>query len=271
MTPFSVLMPVYDKERPERLAEAIDSVFQQTLPPTEVVIVEDGNLTAQLDRVIETAMQEHPNIKIVKLDKQQGLAHALNEGLEHCTHELVARMDSDDISKPQRFEKQTALFETHPDIDVCSSSIDEFDGSTDKVIARRTMPEHHEAIYKYGKRRCPVNHPAVMYRKSKVLATGGYEGYPEDVFLWFKMMMDGCRFYNFQESLLWFRWSPELYKRRGGWAYAKKEFWSQVEAYRIGYINLFELAFNICVRMTTRMLPNSLRQWVYIHFLRKQH
>lgn len=269
MDSFSVLISVYAKEVPEYFSEAIESIFNQTLPPTEVVLVEDGGLTEELYQIIESQKQKHPNLKTVRLAVNRGLAHALNEGLKHCSYDLVARMDSDDISMPHRFEKQVSFMMEHLDIDICSSSIDEFDGTPDNVIARRTMPEHHEEIYKYGKRRCPVNHPAVMYRRSKVLAVGGYQNYPEDVFLWFKMMISGSRFYNFQESLLWFRWSPELYKRRGGWKYAKKEFWSQVNAYQIGYINLCELTLNVIVRMTTRLLPNSLRQWIYLHLLRR--
>lgn len=270
MTQFSVLLSVYAKEHPEYLAEAIDSVYNQTLPPTEVVLVEDGELTEELNNTIDQASNSYSNLKIVKLPVHHGLAYALNEGLKHCSYELVARMDSDDICKPQRFEKQVSLFEAKPDIDICSSNIDEFKDSTDNVIAQRVLPEHHEEIYRYGKRRSPVNHPAVMYRKSKVLAVGGYQNYPEDVFLWFKMMVSGCRFYNFQESLLWFRWSPDLYNRRGGWQYAKKEFWAQINAYQIGYVNLFELACNIVVRMTTRLLPNRIRQWIYLHFLRNR-
>lgn len=271
MTKFSVLLSVYEKEHPEFLAEAIDSIYSQTLPPTEVVLVEDGELTKDLYDVIEREQLVHGNLKIVKLPKNRGLAYALNEGLKHCSYDIVARMDSDDISKPHRFEKQIAFLETHPEIDICSSSIDEFDGDVDHVIAQRILPEQHEDIYVYGKRRCPVNHPAVMYRKSKVVAVGGYQNYPEDVFLWFKMMVAGCRFYNFQESLLWFRWSPDLYSRRGGWKYAKKEFWTQVNAYQIGYVTLPELFFNVVVRMTTRLMPNSLRQWIYLHFLRSRN
>lgn len=270
MTPFSVVMSVYSKEQPQFLAEAIDSIYNQTLPPNEVILVEDGELTDALYHVVEEESNAHPNLRVVKLPTNRGLAVALNEGLKHCTYDLVARMDSDDVSKPDRFRKQVTFFETHPDIDICSSSIDEFEGSTDNVIAQRTLPEHHEEIYQYGKHRCPVNHPAVMYRKEKVLAVGGYQNYPEDVFLWFKMMVYGCRFYNFQESLLWFRWSPDLYTRRGGWKYAKKEFWAQINAYQIGYVSLPELIFNIAVRMTTRLIPNRLRQWVYLHFLRRR-
>lgn len=270
MTQFSVLLSVYAKERPDYLAESLESVYNQTLPPTEVVLVEDGELTEDLNNAIDHALALHSNLKIVKIPVNHGLAYALNEGLKHCSYELVARMDSDDICKPQRFEKQVSFFEANPDIDICSSNIDEFKDSTDNIIARRVLPEHHDEIYRYGKRRCPVNHPAVMYRKSKVLAVGGYQNYPEDVFLWFKMMVSGCRFYNFQESLLWFRWSPDLYNRRGGWQYAKKEFWAQVNAYQIGYVNIFELTFNIIVRMTTRLIPNSLRQWVYLCFLRRR-
>lgn len=270
MQPFSVLISVYSKEHPQYLAEALDSIYQQTAPPDEVILVEDGPLTPELYAVVASCAAEHDNLTIVSLTENKGLAEAMNEGLKHCTHELVARMDSDDISLPHRFEKQLQLLADHPEIDICSSCIDEFSGSRDNIIARRIVPEHHDEIYEYGKRRNPINHPAVMYRKSKVIESGGYKGFPEDLCLWYKMLIDGCRVYNFPESLLLFRWSPELYYRRGGWEYAKKEFRAQLYAHAIGYTSFRQMLSNIMVRSVVSLLPNGLRRRFYLCFLRRR-
>lgn len=266
--PFSVLIPVYHGDEPHYFEEALSSVFHQTVEPDEVVVVEDGQLTQDLYDIVERMKAAHPTLKVVALAENSGLGHALNMGLTHCSHELVARMDSDDVACPTRFERQLAVFAEHPETDICSGTIAEFIGTPQHVVSHRTLPETHEAIYAYGKRRCPVNHPAVMYRKSSVQKVGGYEGYPEDINLWHKMLARGQRFYNIQDPILWFRLTPELYDRRGGWHYAITEVSSLWFAHTVGYTTLWEALTNIAMRFPVRIIPSSLRAWLYRHFLR---
>lgn len=261
-------MSVYYRERPEFLRSALQSVFEQTLPPTEVMLVEDGPLTPALDRVVAEFTATHAELKTIRLPKNAGLGNALNEGLKHCSHELVARMDSDDICKPFRFERQLQFFDEHPETDICSAWIDEFENDKDHVISRRCLPERHEDIMHYAKTRCPMNHVTVVYRKSKVLELGGYHGFPEDYFLWVRMLMSGCRFHNIQESLVWMRFDADVVKRRGGWKYAKDDMHMQWKFYKTGFLTLPELIKNVMVRLTVRLMPNRLRVWVYGHLLR---
>lgn len=269
MIDFSVLLSVYYKERDSFLRLSLDSIFNQTIKPTEVVLVEDGPLTAELDKVIEEYLQRHGEIKVVKLPRNIGLGNALNEGLKHCSCELVARMDTDDVCKPFRFERQLKLFEEYPEVDVCSSWIDEFIGNADNVVSQRRLPKTNEEIVKFAKGRCPINHPAVMYRRSKVLEVGGYQGFPEDMFLWVKLLMNGAKFYNIQESLLYFRTSDDVYKRRGGWKYAMDDVKTQWAFYKMQFLSFPEMCKNVMIRVSVRLMPNSLRSLFYKKLLRK--
>lgn len=267
---FSVLLSLYNKELPENLRASLDSIFQQTIKPTEVVLVEDGPLTNELYSVVSEYVNRYSEIKVIPLPHNVGLGRALNEGLKHCSYELIARMDTDDVCKPYRFERQLKLFEKYPEIDVCSSWIDEFIGHTENVVSQRRLPENHDDIIKYAKSRCPINHPAVMYRRSKVIEVGGYQGFPEDLYLWVKMIMSGARFYNIQESLIYFRTSNDVYKRRGGWKYAKDDIKAQWSFYKMGFLSLLEFIKNVVIRGVVRLLPNNLRSFIYVKMLRKK-
>ncbi len=163
---FSVLISVYYKEKPEYLEDAINSIFNQTLLPKEVILVEDGKLTDELYAVINILKEKYHEIKTVRLKENQGLGSALNEGLKYCSYDIVARMDSDDISMPNRFRLQIDFLENHPDIDIISGWIDEFYGNKENIISTRKIPEEHNDIVKFGKSRNPINHPATMFRKS---------------------------------------------------------------------------------------------------------
>lgn len=269
MSNFSVLLSVYHREQVSFMRLSLDSVFNQTVKPTEVVLVEDGPLTPELYDVIDEYTKKYVELKVVKLAKNVGLGNALNEGLKHCSYELVARMDTDDICKPYRFERQLQLFAKHPEIDVCSSWIDEFIDETTNVVSQRKLPEWNDDIIRYAKGRCPVNHPAVMYRRSKVLEVGGYQGFPEDMFLWVKLIMKGAVFYNIQESLLYFRTSEDVYRRRGGWKYAQDDVKTQWAFYKMGFLSLMDMNKNIAIRVSVRLMPNEMRSLIYKKLLRK--
>lgn len=267
-TKFSVLLSLYYKESPKSLNESLCSILNQTLPANEIVIIKDGPLTEELEQVLDIYSKQNKNVKIVPLPQNQGLGKALNEGIKHCSHNLVARMDTDDIAKPERFAKQIKIFQDNPDIDVCSSWIEEFEDTTENILAIKKLPEHHIDIEKYAKHRCPINHPAVMYKKESVLKVGGYTGFPEDYCLWIKLLMNGAKFYNIQESLLYFRFSSEVIKRRGGWDYAKADVKSQLSFYKMGFISMVTLIYNILIRVSVRLIPNSLRSYTYRKLLR---
>lgn len=266
---FSALLSIYYKEHPEYLQISLDSLLSQTIKPDEIILIKDGPLTPVLDSIITRYQSKTKNLRVISLARNQGLGNALNEGLKHCSHELVARMDTDDIAKPDRFEKQIKVFQEHPEIDICSAWIEEFEGTPDNILATRKLPETHEEILKYAKHRCPINHPVVMYKKSAVLKAGGYKGFPEDYRLWINMLMTGARFYNIQESLLYFRFSSAMVKRRGGWKYAMADAKSQLDFYKMGFLSLPTLVYNLSVRMSVRLTPNFIRALIYKKLLRK--
>ena len=274
---FSVLMSLYYKESPVFFKQAIESILGQTIIPAEFVLVEDGELPDSLEQVIvgyeHKIKEDYPDchFKVLRFKENRGLGYALNDGLKHCSYELIARADADDVCKPQRFEKQLKVFEDHPEYDLVSSWVDEFVDSPSKVTSVRTLPETPEENLKYAKSRCPVNHPSVMYKKSAVLAADGYltKYFPEDYFLWIRMLMNGCKFYNIQESLVYFRYSPETFKRRGGWKYACDEAKVQTQIYQMGFTSLPQYLKNLIIRFTTRIMPNRIRGYIYQKMLRK--
>lgn len=268
---FSVLLSVYYNESPHYFRQSIDSIFNQSLQPTEVVLVKDGNLTSELDNVIAEYTSKYLQFRVVSLKQNQGLGKALNEGLKHCSYDLVARMDTDDIAKPDRFKKQIQIFQEHPELDVVGAWIDEFEGNTSNIISTRKLPETDDDICKYAKKRNPENHPVIMFRKKAVLAAGGYQHFPlfEDYYLWIRMLQSGAKFYNIQESLLYFRSSSAMFKRRGGLKYVTTELRFQNLLKKNEFITFSEYFYNVSIRVAIRMMPNFLRAILYKKALRK--
>lgn len=253
------------------MRESLESVFGQTLQPDEVVLVEDGPLTPALYEVVDELASQHTRIKRIVLEKNRGLGNALSEGLKHCSYDLVARMDTDDICKPERFARQVVFMENHPEIDVVGAWIDEFQETISNVTSTRKLPQNPQEIRSFGKKRNPMNHPVTMFRKQAVEAVGGYLPFSlfEDYYLWVRMMLNGSKMYNIPESLLYFRFSPEMCKRRGGLKYAYVEIRFQRLLHKLGYIGILTMMENVCIRLVTRLIPNSLRGWIYKKLLRR--
>lgn len=268
--PYSVLMSLYYKEQPDYLTQSLESVFNQTLAPDEVVLVEDGPLTEELYRILDKFQNEYPNLKRLPQSINRGLGKALNEGLKHCSNDLVARMDTDDICFPDRFEKQIRFMIDHPEIDVSGSWIEEFEGNPENIVSIRRVPTEHKDISKYIKKRSPLNHPSVIFRKAAVIKAGNYLSFPlfEDWYLWARMMVNGCVFANISECLLHFRVSPDMMKRRGGLKYAKSSFKLQRELHNLGLISKIQAYKNGIIRGIVYLMPNRLRSIVYSTFLR---
>lgn len=268
MEKYSVLMSLYNKEHPEYFRLALDSMINQTVKPDEIVLVEDGLLTPELYAVVE---EYKDHLKIVVNEKNMGLGLALNEGLKACKNELVARMDTDDISKPDRCQKQLKRFEEKPELAIVGSHIDEFVGSPDNIISQRRVPTTSDAIYNYAKKRSAFNHPAVMYRKSAVLSEGGYSNLKrnQDVDLFGRMLFKGFKAENINEALLWFRSSDELAARRKSW----ENTWSYIDTikkfWKMGYSSFSDYAMVAVAQTGMFIMPTRVQNWVYKKFLRK--
>ena len=268
MEKYSVLMSLYKKEHPEYLRLALDSMLNQTVKPDEIVLVEDGPLTDELYAVVE-AYKQH--LHIVKNKTNLGLGLALNEGLKVCRNELVARMDTDDISKPDRCEKQLKRFKEKPELAIVGSHADEFIGEPANVVSRRSVPLSSEDIYDYAKKRSAFNHPAVMYRKSAVMAENGYSNLKrnQDVDLFGRMLYAGHKAENIDEALLWFRCSDELAARRKSWENTKSYINTIKKFWKMGYGSFFDYMKVAVAQTGMFILPAAMQNWIYKKFLRK--
>jgi len=268
--PFSVLMSLYSKERPEYLCQSLDSIFNQTQSPDEIVLVLDGLITKDLQCIISDFSSKYHNLKVVPLPDNVGLGKALNEGLKHCSYDMVVRMDTDDICKANRFETQIKFMESHPEIDVCSSWIEEFEDIPQNIKSIKKLPETHKEISAYIKKRNPINHPSSCFRKKSVLRAGGYQHFPlfEDWYLWARMFSSGCQFANIPIPLLSFRTSKDMYKRRGGFKYALTNMKFQLALHKLGITSLTQSLLSGTIRGIVYMMPNAIRALIYKKFLR---
>ena len=270
---FSVLMPVYWKETPEYFQTALESILNQTLMPDEIVIVEDGKLTDELNSIIKTYTSRYPQLfKIVALDKNVGQGLARNAGLKHCSNNLVALMDSDDIADKTRFEKQINYLKDHPEVDVIGSNITEFEGMPENIISKKVVPLTQDEIFRFGKWRSPINNMTVVYKKDKVMSVGGYNtfNFGEDYLLFAKMLIAGMQFCNLEECLVNARSGTRMLAKRVGAKRILQEFQLFWKFYRMGYINLFELSRNVSLKFLLRIIPSALRTWIYMKFLRRE-
>jgi glycosyltransferase involved in cell wall biosynthesis len=263
---FSVLMSIYRKEKPEYFERAMRSIWdEQTIQPDEIVLVQDGQLTDELYLAIEQWKRKlGDTLNCVVLEHNLGLGDALNEGLNQCQYEIIARMDTDDIALPLRFERQLNAFKTK-NIDVCSSWVGEFDLDEEQIVSYRVLPETHKEIDRFAKKRNPLNHPAVMYKKSAVIEAGGYLKmmWFEDYYLWVRMLMSGALFYNIQEPLVNMRAGYGQLERRSGSKYGMAELEFQKKMLKIGFVDLFDFYQNVLLRLSIRLLPKKMIAYIY--------
>ena len=272
MNKYSVLMSVYAKEKPEYLRCAVDSMLDQTVSADEIVIVKDGPLTEELDSIIAEYQEKYPDLfSVVVSEKNIGLGNALNLGLSKCRNELVARMDTDDISKPDRCEKQLRAFEENDLLDLIGSSVDEFYSDPGEIVSRRVVPTEHKDIYEFAKRRSAFNHPTVMYKKTKVMQVGGYSDLRrnQDVDLFGRMLFSGCIAANIEESLLYFRSNNDLAKRRRSWENTKSYIDTIGRLWKMGYSSFGDYLMVAVAQTGMFLMPIKLQHWVYKKFLRK--
>jgi len=273
---FSVLIAVYKKENPSNFDVALDSLVNQTLMPNEIVLVKDGPLTVELEAVLNKYLSSFPDLfHIVPLPQNQGLGNALKIGLAQCQFDYVARMDSDDICIENRFKMQIDFLKQHPEIDVLGTGVEEFNHQPGDLKTFRILPSGGQALRRYAKFRSPVNHPSIIFKKSKVLESGGYTSdilLFEDFTLFVRMLKHGAIFYNMPEVLLHFRIGDgiETIKRRSGLHYAKKELQFLKFAKRIGHLNLPETLFYLFTKIPLRVLPPKLVLFIYNFFLRQK-
>ncbi len=268
---YSVLLTVYKSDCPEYFKLSLESMINQTFPSNDIVIVLDGPVPQSIKDIIEHAMMTYPYINLLQLEKNVGLGKALNEGIKICKNELIARMDSDDISLSTRCEKQLKMFEKDPNLDIVGCPVKEFIGTVENIVGKRDVPLDNESIHKYNKRRDPFNHPTVMYRRSKVLKYGPYGDYRknQDTDLWIKMLSNGCKAANCPEYLLMFRFDSNTYKKRKSWINTKLLIEIRKKAWKTGYCSFIDYMFVAFAQLGIYLLPARFQRFIYKTFLRK--
>lgn len=268
---YSVLMSVYKKENPLFLKESIESILNQTVLTDDFVLVCDGPLTPDLYKIIRKFENEYSMIfHVYKLECNRGLGAALNFGLCHCKNEIVARMDSDDISVRNRCEKQIKVM-AEKKVDLVGGYIQEFSKTIgDREIIKK-VPENNEAIRTYAKRRNPFNHPCVMYKKSEILKAGGYKDFYllEDYYLWIRMIINNAKGYNIPEVLLYMRTGAGMYRRRGGLKYYASVYKLCKYKLRMGFCNLFEFIILTVTYFFVCIISDKAREAIYCRLLRR--
>ncbi|MHB8107543.1 MAG: glycosyltransferase [Candidatus Cryosericum sp.] len=269
----SVLMSVYAREKPEYLDRSLSSVESQTLKPVEIVLVENGPLGGALDDVVANHVRPHPELyQVIKLPENVGLGGALSVGLGRCSQNIVARMDSDDICAPCRFETEAAYLSSHPEITVVGSWIAEFETDPHTPVAFREPPCDPDELRRYAKFRNPLNHMTVMMRRDAVVSVGGYSTERmnlEDYLLWIQLLSVDFRLANIPEHLVYARAGYGMYGRRGGWRWAVSTIHFLNRARNTGFLSASDVCISTVVRTLGSLLSPGLRRFVYLHGLRR--
>jgi glycosyltransferase involved in cell wall biosynthesis len=269
MSQFSVLVSVYHKEVSRNLEQCLDSLANQTLPADEIVIVKDGMLPRELEETLLLWQGKLP-LKIVGYSENKGLAYALNYGLKYCSNELIARMDSDDICLPDRFEKQIRIFENNQDLVLLSGYISEFNDMPNDILSIRRVPIGYEKIVKSLKKRNAFNHMTIMFKKSAILSVDGYQNVDgfEDHDLWIRLVQAGLKVNNIPEILVYVRIGNNMIGRRTGFNYAKKEIAFFNKQRKSSFISSIEFIIFLTLRVPVRLFPHRVLAVIYRHFLR---
>lgn len=268
---YSVLMSIYKKENPAFLIQSLDSILNQTVFPSEIVMVKDGLLTRELEAVLEEYDSKFPGLfNFVSYDINHGLGYALHQGMLACSNEIVARMDTDDVARPDRMEKQLVAIESG--LDMVGSDVIEFVTSPDNPVAITDLPKGIDAIRSYSRRRNPFRHPPMTFRKTKVIEAGNYSPqflYFEDWDLFNRMLACGCQADNLSEPLVAMRVSDDFYSRRGGVQYLKYAKAFKRAQLERGYFTKRDYICSYLPHAIVCLMPNSIRALIYRVILRR--
>lgn len=269
---FSVLMSVYKKEKPQFLDQALRSIEEQTVIPTEIVLVEDGPITAGLEKVIANHQKHFVNtFKVIKSAHNQGLGPSLRLGTKFVSTKWIARMDSDDISVPNRFELQLKEIIKEPDLAVIGGQIQEFAEKPSNVIGYRRVPTSEGLIRDFLKWRSPFNHPSVIISKKALLQVGGYIPYGnlEDYYLWARIIVHKFHVKNIDQVLLKMRVDEGMYQRRGKFGNIRYFYKLRNFLYKSNLVDQNEKIIGNLIVTVNILIPGWMRQLIYKHALHK--
>ena len=272
MLNISILMSLYQRESVNNLCQCLQSIVQCNNKNNlgEIIIVYDGFISKNLNLTVKNFIPYLP-IRIIQLPKNVGLGKALNEGLKHCSHEWVFRMDTDDICAPDRFEKQIAYIQAHPEVDIFSTTVTEFNEVPEQPTAIKSVPLTHNEIVQFAQWRSPFNHMSVAYKKSVIEFVGGYQHHlwMEDYNLWLRVLAAGFQSANLSDSLVYARTGKSMISRRRGWQYVQSE-WQLFQLKRqLNFQKRLPAFIIFLIRAIPRLLPVSILALIY-KYLRKK-
>ena len=271
---YSVLMSLYKNEDPRYFEEAMSSICDQTVLPSELVLVIDGPIPNALVVCVERYERDCPfPVQVVSLKNNVGLGQALSVGSTHCKFDLIARMDTDDYSYPNRMELTLDAFLKEPDLALVGGQAIEFVKDINHPVSAVRLPEKHEDIVSFSKKRDPFRHPAVTMRKEALLDVGNYRGgflYYEDWDLFNRFLQAGYKTKNLSDTILAIRVNPDFYGRRGGIEYLRHTCRFKYSQYKVGYFSFGELVGTLVPHIVVGIMPNRFRSFVYKKFLRNR-
>jgi len=264
----SVVMSVYQNDDAESFRCAVESVLNQTYLPSEIILVVDGLVSKEIKIILkEYAMNEL--FRIIRMPEKVGLGLALQKGCTEAQYPFIARMDSDDISDPTRFEKQIKYLQENPNCDVVGTFGVKFFNSFENVYDEKKLPITDQEIKRTMQKRNPLNHMSIMMKKESLLKCGNYQDWylAEDYYLWVRMCLNGVIFHNIPENLVSIRVDNRTLARRHGIKYYKslKRLYKFMLTNKI--ISCWRYLKNILTRFVYHVLiPKWLKKLVYRKF-----
>lgn len=271
-TPYSALMTVYRKVVPQHFVESTQCVLTQTLPTDNFVIVCDGPLTSELEKVIERLQHGHPGVvDVFRLSENVGTAVATQKGVERCKHNLVMKLDADDHCIPERAEIQVSIFDSDPELSICGSYMGEFVDGSNEPSQVRTVPLEQDDILVYSRRRNPFNNITIMYKRDDVIAAGGYGTLrrAQDYELYVRMLHKGYKARNIETVLSSARLDADNLARRATLNNLKGFLLVRWTIFRNGYSSLPDFIIPCAGQLAYMVLPRGLRGRLYQKLLRK--
>jgi glycosyltransferase involved in cell wall biosynthesis len=267
----SVVMSVYKNDNKTFFKEAVESLLLQTYLPSEIIIVVDGFVNKEIDTLF-VEFSSNTLIKIVRLAKNNGLANALNVGIQEAKYPLIARMDSDDICFKDRFEKQIKYI-VKGNLDMVGGQIIEFGKDIEDIVSERKVPIRHQEMVRFMKLRSPFSHPTIIFKKTVFLTLGGYDItiFPEDYDFFVRAYLKGFKFGNVDQNILWFRLGEDrinTIKRRWGKTYAINEYRLYKKFLKLGFFNYSDFFKAVVLKIPLRILPFSIYKFIYFKILR---
>lgn len=264
---FSVLICTYLKDNPFYFEKSLYSIFNQSTPPQEVVLIIDGEVESLTKEIILKYQIEYKDsFKPIWLQKNVGIAKASNIGITFCSNTIVAKVDADDECFFNRFEKQFIFLAQNPEISVVGSYMNEFYTQPNDSFQEKKKPVYEKEIKKYSKYRCPLNNPSVMFRKEHILAVGGYQSVNnlfEDYYLWLRLLKAGYKIANIPECLVYYNVGNGLINRRHGLDFLKTEYSFFTICKREKLIPIYAYYITILIRLPLRLMPKKMLQLLY--------